>query len=299
MKKLVQARELRQVVQRDGASVYETHTPHGRVFVKATTNRVASDRHCEILEALEASSLAPKVLERLDWGDYAVVVLSALAGKRLDHVWKNAGRETRLALAGAAGSALGRLHRAIPPSELLRMECWQERDGISHGSIVWKTHLDAIISKWRSRLNPAAVDYPDYCAKLDQLLQLGDDLRQPLELHLLHCDYIGRNILTDTDNHVSGILDFETARIGDAVYDLAKIVWVDMDFTDEQMRGSFLAGWEAAFGEEVPRREFLYYVGVQCLAAIAWTDKNEPLDGAAAFRTSAIRTLGTVVEDLQ
>ncbi|MCQ4438008.1 aminoglycoside phosphotransferase family protein, partial [Clostridioides difficile] len=78
----------------------------------------------------------------------------------------------------------------------------------------------------------------------------------------LHCDYIGRNILVDSDDSVSGVLDFDAARIGDATYDLAKIVWVDMDFADQTLRSAFLAGWENTYGEQVPRREFLYYVGV-------------------------------------
>ncbi|MPV56247.1 hypothetical protein GD416_07325 [Burkholderia sp. BE24] len=59
------------------------------------------------------------------------------------------------------------------------------------------------------------------------------------------------------------------------------------------------AGWEEAYGELVPRREFLYYVGVQCVAAIAWTDNNAPLDNANAFRSKAIHTLREVVHVLQ
>ncbi|MDN7624312.1 aminoglycoside phosphotransferase family protein [Burkholderia cenocepacia] len=299
LEKLIRADHLRLVVERDGVFVAEALTSHGKVFVKATTNRTAFDRHCEILEALEASSFAPRILEKTAWGEYAVVVLSAISGTRLDHVLKNAERETKLRLAAAAGPALAQLHRAIPPSRLMGMTCWQQRDERLERPAEWRIHLDGMVSKWLSRLNQAAPDYPEYRVQLDRLRRFGTDLGVPSDIRLLHCDYIGRNILVDSDNHVSGILDFEATRIGDAAYDLAKIVWVDMDFSDEVLRHTFLAGWEATYGEPVPRAEFLYYVGVQCLAAIAWTDKNIPLDNSNAFRSTAIRTLYKAVHELQ
>ncbi|MBR8232934.1 aminoglycoside phosphotransferase family protein [Burkholderia sp. AU42008] len=299
LEKLIRADNLRLVVERNDTFVAEAHTLHGKVFVKATTNRTAFDRHCEILEALEASSFAPGILEKTAWGEYAVVVLSAISGKRLDHVLKNAERDTKLRLAAAAGSALAQLHRTITPSRLMGMTFWQQRDERLERPAGWCVHLDGMVSKWLSSLNRMAPGYPEYRVQLDRLRHFGADLRVPSDLRLLHCDYVGRNILVDSDDHVSGILDFEAARIGDAAYDLAKIVWVDMDFSDEVLRNTFLASWEATYGEPVPRAEFLYYVGVQCLAAIAWTDKNAPLDTSNAFRSTAILTLYKVVRELQ
>lgn len=294
LKKLVRADSLTPIVERDGTIVYEASTQLGTFFVKATTNRAAFDRHCEILEELESSYLAPKILDKLNWGDYYVVVLSSISGKRLDHTLKNSKREEKLRLVSSAGWALGQLHRAISPSRLLEMKFWQQRDGVAERAVEWNAHLEEMVSKWTSRLNKDAADYQTYNPNLNQLLQLRTDLREPANLQLLHCDYIGRNILVTENELISGILDFEAARIGDAVYDLAKLVWVDLDFSDEELRNAFLSGWEGAYGEQVPRREFLYYVGIQCLAAIAWTDKNRPLDGAIAFRSAAIQTLLTV-----
>ena len=131
------------------------------------------------------------------------------------------------------------------------------------------------------------------------LLSYCKDLREPKQLSLLHCDYIGRNLLATSCNKISGVLDFEAARIGDAVYDLAKMVWVDIDFSDLELRNAFLQGWEITYGEEVPQREFLCYVGIQCLAAIAWTDKNAPIEGNTIFRASAIRALRIVLNELR
>jgi len=298
LEKIVRVDDLRLVVERDGTFVAEACTSHERVFVKATTDKAAFDRQCEILEALEASSFTPKILEKAVWDDYAVVVLSAIPGNQLDHVLKSAGRETKLRLIAATGAALGQLHRAITPSRLLGMKFWQQRDGKLGHTVEWRAHLEGMVSKWMSRLNRAAPDYSEYCVQLDQLLRSGASSHEPSDIRLLHCDYIGRNILVDADDGVSGILDFDAARIGDATYDLAKIVWVDLDFSDQTLRRAFLAGWEMTYGEQVSRTEFLYYVGVQCLAAIAWTDKNAPLDSSNAFRSTAIRTLREVVREL-
>ncbi|WP_126225054.1 aminoglycoside phosphotransferase family protein [Burkholderia ambifaria] len=298
LKKLVRADSLTPIVQRDGTIVYEASTQLGTFFVKATTNKAAFDRHCEILEELEPSSLTPKILDKLNWEDYYVVVLNSISGNRLDQTLKNSKHKEKLRLVSSAGFALGQLHRAISPSRLLEMRFWQQRDGVSERAIAWNTHLEEMVLKWTSRLNKAAADYPIYNTHLNQLLQLRVDLREPENLQLLHCDYIGRNILVTENELVSGILDFEAARIGDAAYDLAKLVWVDIDFSDEELRNSFLFGWEDAYGEQVPTREFLYYVGIQCLAAIAWIDKNKPLDGAIAFRSAAIQTLRTVTHML-
>ncbi|EPP0558503.1 phosphotransferase, partial [Acinetobacter baumannii] len=95
-----------------------------------------------------------------------------------------------------------------------------------------------------------------------------------------------------------GVLDFDAARIGDAVYDLAKLVWVDIDFSDLELRNAFLQGWELTYGEKVPQKEFLCYVGIQCLAAIAWTDKNPSIEGSALFRATAIKTLKDALSEL-
>ncbi|MDC4739922.1 aminoglycoside phosphotransferase family protein, partial [Acinetobacter baumannii] len=141
-------------------------------------------------------------------------------------------------------------------------------------------------------------DYNEFKDQLGKLLKYCKNFREPKCLNLLHCDYTGRNILADENNNISGVLDFDAARIGDAVYDLAKLVWVDIDFSDLELRNAFLQGWELTYGEKVPQKEFLCYVGIQCLAAIAWTDKNQSIEGSALFRATAIKTLKDVLSEL-
>lgn len=279
--------------------MYEAQIACGTIFVKAFTDHISCDRDCEILEALAEFSLTPNVLTQFDWDNHAVVVTNALSGSQVDHRLQSCSRTTKISLLGAAGSALGNLHRAISPACLHGMKCWESRDGPSTYSIRWSLHLETMIAKWTSRIDPSAVDYVEFSDQLDELLQHCNGLREPARLDLLHCDYIGRNILASDDNRISGILDFETARIGDAVYDLAKMVWVNMDFSDTELWQAFLKGWETTYGEPVPKREFLCYVGVQCLAAIAWVDRNGSFGDSPVFRASAIRTLRTVVSTLR
>ncbi|AYA02500.1 aminoglycoside phosphotransferase family protein [Acinetobacter sp. WCHAc010034] len=300
LKNKIQAQTLKLVTQRNGSSVYQGESSQGAVFVKIAKNFTANDRCCEILEALTDFPLTPKVLNKFEWEGSSVIVMNAIEGTQVDQVLKSCTRAQKISLLRAAGLSLGDLHRAIPQTRLFKMRFWQDRDGLLTHSVLWGQHLELMISKWMSRINPLSSDYHEFSDQLNELRQYSKDLCEPTYISLLHCDYIGRNILADSDNRISGVIDFEAARIGDAVYDLAKIVWVDMDFSDLELRNAFLEGWEYAYKQAVPRMKFLCYVGIQCLAAIAWTDKNHSADGTdPIFRASAIRTLRTVLKELK
>ncbi|PPC02299.1 aminoglycoside phosphotransferase family protein [Acinetobacter pittii] len=295
----IQAETLGLISYRDGAIVYKAQTTQGEVFVKAYARQVDNDRYCEILNELKAFSLAPALLNKFEWENYFIVVMSALEGQPVNSILKNCFRTEKLLLLKSAGSTLGSFHREINSCRLLEMNFWKGRDNSSEYPTLWSEHLKLMTSKWMSRINPSKADYQEFSYELNVLLSYCKDLREPKQLSLLHCDYIGRNLLATNCNKISGVLDFEAARIGDAVYDLAKMVWVDIDFSDLELRNSFLRGWEITYGEEVPQREFLCYVGIQCLAAIAWTDKNKSMDGNTMFRSSAVKTLKIVLEELQ
>jgi len=295
----IQADKIKLVTHRDGATVYKAQTTQGDVFVKMYTHKVDHERYCEILDELRALPLAPKLLNQFEWENYFVVVMSALEGQPVNNILKNCSRTEKLLLLKSAGSSLGSFHRAINSCRLFEMNFWKGRDNSSEDPTLWSEHLKLMTSKWMSRIDPSKADYQKFSYELNVLLSYCKDLREPKQLSLLHCDYIGRNLLATSNNKISGVLDFEAARIGDAVYDLAKMVWVDIDFSDLELRNSFLRGWEMNYGEEVPQREFLCYVGIQCLAAIAWTDKNKSMEGNIMFRSSAVKTLKIVLEELQ
>jgi aminoglycoside phosphotransferase (APT) family kinase protein len=299
LRQLIRAISVRPIVERPGAAVYEAQMAQGTAFVKVSASKAGHERQSEILETLGAFPLTPKVLQKHDWGERFVLVMTSLKGTRLDHTLATADQPRRQRLLVSAGAALGKLHLAIPAPRLAQMTFWKFRDGVAGDPVSWNAHLRSMVSKWKCRVNPGAADYPRFAAELQELLQRFDDLREPKHLRLLHCDYIGRNILVNDADEVSGVLDFEASRVGDAAYDLAKIVWANMDFTDVGLRQAILRAWEAACGERVPQREFLVYVGIQCLAAIAWTDKNDPLEDGSAFRDAAVGGLRSSVHQLR
>lgn len=284
-------------VQREGVCVWEAWIGATRAFVKATTHRASHEREAEILRALHGFALAPQVLAQREWGGHCVLVTAALAGEQLDHRMAHAATAHKLPWLRSAGVALGRLHGAIAPAALAEMHFWQVRDGAQR-YVSWNGLLARMVDKWLSRINPAAADHASFEAPLQALQRACQDVREPRFLRLLHGDYIGRNILVDEAGQVSGILDYEAARVGDPVYDLAKIVWAGADFFDLALRNAFLQGWEAGCGETVPPREFLCYVGVQCLAAIAWTDTHVPEEGTRAFRAAAVKALHTAMQEI-
>lgn len=295
----IQAETLSLVTDREGVTVYKAQTTQGYVFVKMYTRKMEHERYCEILDELRAFSLAPRLLNQFEWENYFVVVMSALEGQPVNNILKNCSRTEKLSLLKEAGASLGRFHRAISSSRLFEMKFWKGRDDSSKDPTLWNEHLKLMTTKWMSRIDPTKADYKEFSYELSELLLYCKDLREPTQFSLLHCDYIGRNLLATSCNEISGVLDYEAARIGDAIYDLAKIVWLDIDFSDLELRNSFIRGWEMTYEEKVPQREFLCYVGIQCLAAIAWTDKNKHMDGNTIFRTSAIKTLKIVLEELQ
>lgn len=299
LKHRIHAKTLNLVTQRNGSSVYQGQSSQGKVFIKIANNQTANERYYEILEALKEFPLTPKVFNKFEWGNCSVIVMSALEGTQVDQVLKNCTRAQKVSLLRNTGRALGELHRGISQTRLLNMRFWQDRDGLLTHSMLWSQHLELMISKWMSRINPLLSDHHEFCDQLNELQKYGKAICEPTQLNLLHCDYIGRNILADSENRISGIIDFDAARIGDAVYDLAKIVWVDIDFSDLELRNAFLEGWEYTYKQTVPKMKFLFYVGIQCLAAIAWTDKNPSFDGTnTIFRASAIRTLRIVLTEL-
>lgn len=300
LKNRIQSKALNLVTQRNGSSVYQGHFFQEEVFIKIAKNQAANDRYYEILEALKDFALTPKVLNKFEWDDSSVLVMSSIEGTQVDKIFKNCTRAQQISLLKAAGSSLGELHRAIPETLLFNMRFWQDRDGLSTQWVLWSQQLELMISKWMSHVNPLSSDYHEFSYQLDELRKYSKVLSEPSQLNLLHCDYIGRNILVDSKNQILGVIDFDAARIGDAVYDLAKIVWVDIDFSDLELRNAFLEGWECTYKQRVPQVNFLFYVGIQCLAAIAWTDRNPSSDGTnTIFRASAIRTLSVVLKELE
>ena len=299
LKNRIQTTELKLVTQRNGSSVYQGYSPQGEVFIKITENKTANDRYFEILEALTDFPLTPNVLDQFEWKGLSVISMTAIEGMQADQALQNCTQAQKNALFYDIGLTLGGLHHKIPQTDLLNMKFWKDRDGLSTHSVLWNKQLDLMISKWVTRINPLSSDYQEFSCQLDKLRQYDTALFEPAQLTLLHCDYIGRNILVGKDNRISGVIDFEAARIGDPIYDLAKIVWVNMDFSELDLRNAVLAGWESTYKQTVPKRKFLYYVGIQCLAAIAWTDMHCSSDGTdPVFRASAIRTLKMVLNEL-
>ncbi|EPQ7329071.1 aminoglycoside phosphotransferase family protein, partial [Acinetobacter baumannii] len=92
LKNKIQAKTLDLVNQREGVSVYKAETSQGIVFVKADMNRIANDRYCEILEALTEFALVPKVLNKFEWGDCAVVVMSTIEGNQINYILEHCSR---------------------------------------------------------------------------------------------------------------------------------------------------------------------------------------------------------------
>lgn len=104
-------------------------------------------------------------------------------------------------------------------------------------------------------------------------LAMDQELREPPEAALLHCDYSPRNILVDPQSHrVTGVIDFEAATRGDPQYDLAKSTWLSIggDGRAGREREAFVSGWTETSGWQFDPRLHRIYEAMQGLAALAW-----------------------------
>jgi hygromycin-B 4-O-kinase len=73
----------------------------------------------------------------------------------------------------------------------------------------------------------------------------------PEDRHLVHGDFGFDNVLVE-DGHVTGVIDWQNARFGDGLYDVA---WLDF-WPDPPLgiAGEFIA-WKAAQGQPLPYAE--------------------------------------------
>lgn len=86
------------VTQRNGSSVYQGHFFQEEVFIKIAKNQAANDRYYEILEALKDFALTPKVLNKFEWDDSSVLVMSSIEGTQVDKIFKNCTRAQQISL---------------------------------------------------------------------------------------------------------------------------------------------------------------------------------------------------------
>lgn len=280
---------VREITRHSGASLAEGVFQGARAAVKTFSSDAGFRREYGALSAA-AGTGAP--VPGLLWAGYhdgvPTMVQQWIEGAPgLTAFRASQGRDRRelVRLAAATHGGMCRAAATAPPPDFGFMAYVK---GVSPDQRDWPALLASQVEKWFSRLRPATLDMIGGDAARDRLVSRAhaapNDLRG-----VVHCDYLFRNLIIRPSG-TAVIIDFGAALAGDPRYDLAKIVWRDLDGREE-LAANFVQDWIEHSGVEVPADLLDLYIACHCLAAVAWVEKQpSPGKSDLAFRNLALET---------
>lgn len=283
---------IRRISSHSGATVSEGTFRGARAAVKVFGSDQAFNRECGALTAA-ASAGAP--VPALLWAGFhdgrPTMVQQWIEGTPGLEAFRASRGRDRLDLAGLAASTHAGMCRAALQAPSPDFGFMAHVNGRSSDRGDWPGLLASQVEKWLSRLSAATLDSIGGAAAVENLVEGAR--AAPTELRtVVHCDYLFRNLIVRPYG-TAIIIDFGTALAGDPRYDLAKMVWRDLDGSGE-LAAHFVRTWVEHSGIEVPAALLDLYVACHCLAAMAWVDKRGSPGGAdAPFRDLAIHAFNS------
>ncbi len=150
------------------------------------------------------------------------VLRSHLPGSPASERFTDLDAAARGDLLAVMGALLARIH-ALPLAEV--RDFWQFPEDMVHTPVDWSTNF--IQKKVKSDLGvlaPSGVLAGDVVAQMAMLLPrwAAGLAETPVALAPLHGDFYLDNVLVADDGAVSGLLDWEAARLGDPLWELAR-----------------------------------------------------------------------------
>ncbi|MFD1121448.1 phosphotransferase family protein [Methylophilus flavus] len=286
------------VIQRRGGYVYKGVFNHKVVYIKLSTELAPFKREVEVLQAIPEAASFPQLIAHSEWQGWHARVISEVPGVPLSHVLPTIQNDAeRICLIETCGRLLASFHQAFREPEISKLHFWHKDDQAQSKLPQWQSYIQLLVNKWVGRIR---FTEPDTQLNLEHavktIVALSAQIPEPKTKSILHCDFVGRNIIVDSQSLV-GLIDFEEVQIGDPAYDAAKFVWATLDWQNQQETSAFYKAWARAYDAPQDWHLFHIYIAIQSIAAIAWCDKNT-LDTSenADFRTNAVKTLMTVVE---
>jgi hygromycin-B 4-O-kinase len=279
---------VRPVSTHSGASVAEGLFEGARAAVKVFASEAGFNRECGALGAAAASGApVPALLWVGFHGGKPTMVQEWIEGIPGPAAFRAARGRARVALVGLAAATHAAMCRSALEAPAPDFGFMAHVGGLParHG---WPGLLGSQVEKWLSRLSPASLAAIGGGGAIEALLRrvgaAPDDLRT-----VVHCDYLFRNLIVRPCG-TAAIIDFGTALAGDPRYDLAKMVWSDLDGRGE-LAAHFIRTWREQSRIEAPDDVVDLYVRCHCLAAMAWVDKQpSPTGSDRAFRDLAMKT---------
>ncbi|HEX8380839.1 MAG TPA: phosphotransferase [Allosphingosinicella sp.] len=285
---------LREISRHGGASVAEGLFRGARAAVKVFSSEAGFSRECGALAAAAATGApVPALLWTGRHDGRPTMVQQWIEGTPGTAAFRASRGEDRKALVRLAAITHAEMCRAALAAPAPDFAFMAHVKGVGTEASGWSGLLASQVEKWLSRLSAATLDSIGGAAAVEELAGRAGGAPNALRT-VVHCDYLFRNLIVRPCGSAV-IIDFGAALAGDPRYDLAKIVWSDLDGRGE-LAAHFVQSWVERSGVEAPAELLDLYICCHCLAAMAWVDKQpSPGGGDAAFRELAIRTFVSVV----
>lgn len=177
------------------------------------------------------------------------IVMGQLRGRSLADAWESIASEERLALCRAVGEAVAGLH-SLPPPEALPGPSWPDFIRRQAGQCVEQQRSNGLSDYWLEQI-------PSFLAAQDV------DAAAEAAQVLLHTEIMREHLLVEQRGErrvLSGLFDFEPARLGAAEYELAS-VGIFLTAREPGLLRSFLNGYgyaDAELTEELQERMLLH-----------------------------------------
>ncbi|GBF76088.1 hypothetical protein PA598K_04531 [Paenibacillus sp. 598K] len=286
--------DIRSVSIRHGVEVYQANDSGHKVAIKLFSKDKKDNYQHEnnILQQLsKKNSKVPKLLEFGEKKGTSFLITEWWEGEPLSHTFHNLGYQNKLETLVSLGGLLGELQFDLNYNDLATSDFWKRSADDRIDTYTWVNYVEKIVAKCTKRLRLTEEDLLDGIDVIvDQIITEASQMNEPNQITLLHTDYTLRNILTRDCEFL--IIDFESVMIGDPMYDLAKMTWVDFGVEERPFIDAFVEGWERQTKVKVDLALLTFYQLVYCLASISWVDKlPNPNDDNLLFRNKARSTM--------
>ncbi|WP_144502493.1 phosphotransferase family protein [Bacillus thuringiensis] len=280
------------ISERMGVKVYACIQNGKKVAVKIYSHRKPYMQETDCLVRLyKAGAAVPKILNMGRIRSDFVIIQEWCDGEPLLSKFKQSDIQMKSKLIYSVGELLASFQFALEDKEFGNSIFWHRDDYKDINSYSWKEYIYSQVRKWRQRIKLSCED--ESLGLLERLNLLEGRLKliqEPEKLSIIHADYTMRNIQYNAREDKLIALDFEGALIGDPLYDLARITWVDIA-EDLDLQWEFYKGWEDRSGYKINLEILQLYKAIITMSSVAWVDNlPEKTESNKRFRQLALET---------
>jgi Ser/Thr protein kinase RdoA (MazF antagonist) len=203
------------------------------------------------------------------------VLRSYLTGTPASEQWDALTPEARAGLLAAMGTLLANIH-CIPVGEVRVF--WQFPEDTVHVSADWATNFvhKKVVSDLGVLLPSGALKDDISQEMLGILPQWAKELaRTPVTLAPLHGDLYLDNLLVADDGTIGGLLDWEAARLGDPLWELARTQMASFGESAGEWE-SFIGAYARAVPWPLDRRRVACYRFLMAMGDLRYAVRHAP-----------------------